>query len=468
MSPTHAHRSRSTQGRAAVLGLVAIILAAGFALNHRFQHITQGSQPMLAASSIAADASASSELSCGGIGINGDFVASATIEITNHAAAPRNVTPLVVSDSHSAVSAASFTIAPNSSWDFNPAQVLDKGNWLSVRLVADGGGVSAVIVPTSGRSATVTPCLSQTSTHWYFSGGSTSHGDQIDYSVFNPTATPAVVGVTLVSGSGVITPQNAQGLLIPPGGQFVVSGLGEAPHASSLAMVVTAEQGAVVAFATQLRPSTLSSTIMPGQPALFDDAVLPHATQDPVSTEVLAMANPSAKTLTVTVTAQTPYGRTAPWVLNVTPYSTSNLTLTGSPRIPLTSPYSLTVHSVGGGVSSELTTVALHANRAGLSMSPLSPMLEASSSLVPGWSGSRLSSLSLFNPGTKTVTAEISMGSQRGKVQVSPGSVLSVSNALLDANPARSVRITGPVFAGTTYVGGVVPSLGLFSALMQN
>ena len=470
MSPAHARRSRNTRGRSLVLVLVVLLLVGGFFLDRGLGGSNSGVAAALSPTSVAADTATSSALSCGGIGIRGDFVASANIEITNNAPTARTVSALVTNGVSGSVTAAPFSVSPRSSWTFNPSHILNKGSWLSVRLLANGGGLSAVIVPTSGRSATITPCISQTSQHWYFAGGSTNHGDQIDYAIFNPTETPAVVNVTMVTNSGVLSPQNAQGLLVPAGAEYIVSGASEAPNLNDLATTITAEQGAVVAFATQLHPSGLSSSIMAGQSSLYGEAVLAHATQDPVSKETLIVANPTSLASTVTVSAHTPYGRTAPWIETMPAYSIWNLDLTGSSRIPLTSPFALTVTSTGGGVSTALRVLALHASHAGLSLIPLNPMTNTGSTLMPAWPGSALSSLSLFNPGSKAVA--VTIGTQRSSpgqaVTVPAGTVVALPVGTLSQLAITPFTITGSVITGGNYAGGVLSALGAFAALAKN
>ena len=465
MSPAHAHRTRTTKGRALVIGLVAVVLGAGVGVARQLGPSHPAAPITLPPSSIASDASASSVMTCGGMGINGDFVASATIEITNTSSAPRAITALVMSDTGGRQSAPIFTVAPKSTWTFNPIHVVGKGSWLAVRIVANGGGVSAVMVPTSGRSSTVTPCISQTSTHWYFSGGSTSHGDQINYAIVNPSITPAVVNVTLIDGAGVLAPQNAQGLVVAPGSELLLSGTAEAPHSSSLAASITAEQGSVVAFATQMRPSTLSSVIMGGQSALATSAVLAHASQDPVSSEILCITNPTATSSTVSVMAHSPYGKTAPWVEVVPAFSTWNLTLTGASRIPLTAPYALTLRATGYGVSATFIAQAEHASHAALAMIPLASLVTPPQSVIP-WAGLSLASVTLFNPGTSSESVIVGGSSSKSHYVVAPGALVALSPSTLTASAFTEIH--GTVVAGASYSGAALPSLSAFAALAKN
>ena len=465
MSPAHSHRARTTKGRALVIGLVVVAIGGGVAVARQLGPSQPAAPVTLLPTSIAPDASSSSALTCGGMGINGDFVASANIEITNTSDAPRDVTALVMSDTGGRQSAPTFTVAAKSTWTFNPVHVVGKGSWLAVRLVTNGGGVSAVMVPTSGRSSTVTPCISQTSTHWYFSGGSTSHGDQINYAIVNPTITPAVVNVTLVDASGVLSPQNAQGLVVAPGSELLLSGTAEAPHSSSLAASITAEQGTVVAFATQMRPSTLSSVIMSGQSSLATASVLAHASQDPVSSQVLCITNPTATTSTVTVTAHTPYGKTAPWVEAVPAFSSWNLTLTGASRIPLAAPYALTVDATGQGVSTTFIAQAEHASHASLAMIPLEPVGTASQAVIP-WAGLSLTSLTLFNAGATSQSVTVSGSTTANHYVVAPGALLAVAPSTLSTSAFTEIH--GSVVAGASYSGAALPSLSAFAALAKN
>ena len=96
------------------------------------------------------------------------------------------------------------------------------------------------------------PCASRTARHLYFADGSTALGDGLSLSLFNPTATIAVVDVTFVTATGVLAPPAYQGIDIP-GGALVTENIDD--HVENIAHVATA----VAALSGQVVATELES-----------------------------------------------------------------------------------------------------------------------------------------------------------------------------------------------------------------
>ena len=69
------------------------------------------------------------------------------------------------------------------------------------------------------------PCASRTAAQWAFAGGSTTAGNSLTLALFDPAAPAAVVNITFLTTTGLVTPQAYQGLVVPPG-RLVVENVG--------------------------------------------------------------------------------------------------------------------------------------------------------------------------------------------------------------------------------------------------
>ena len=61
----------------------------------------------------------------------------------------------------------------------------------------------------------VEPCARAASTDWYFANGTTVRGSQQFLVLFNPFGDDAIVDVTFVTDSGVMEPDQTQGIVVP-------------------------------------------------------------------------------------------------------------------------------------------------------------------------------------------------------------------------------------------------------------
>ena len=127
----------------------------------------------------------------------------------------------------------------------NPAVGLPQGSTASSFLFVGGGVVADQAVSGPGGWS-MSPCASQTASQWYFAGGSTTAGNTMTLALFDPAAPEAVVNVSFLTSSGVISPQAYQGLVVAPG-QLVVENVGDfVQNATGIATVVTAQSGGLV------------------------------------------------------------------------------------------------------------------------------------------------------------------------------------------------------------------------------
>ena len=113
-----------------------------------------------------------------------------------------------------------------------------------------------VVTGTGGWSPA--PCASRVATSWYFAGGSTTPGNAMTLDLFNPTSTDAVMNVSFLTASGMITPSNYQGLVVPAG-HLVAENVGDfVQNNPEIATIVSAQSTAMVAY--ELQQSSSGST----------------------------------------------------------------------------------------------------------------------------------------------------------------------------------------------------------------
>jgi hypothetical protein len=129
--------------------------------------------------------------------------------------------------------------------DVDPADGLPSGSNASSFTFA-GGGVTASQIVSGANGWTTAPCASTVASTWSFAGGATTSGNTLTLSLYNPTATEAVVNVSFLTEKGPLTPPKYQGLEVPAG-QLVEENVGDYVQGSStIATFVVAQAGSLV------------------------------------------------------------------------------------------------------------------------------------------------------------------------------------------------------------------------------
>jgi len=157
---------------------------------------------------VAANAE-STALYCTGLS-NGAAGVAGQVTFLNTTDAPRTLVLYVASDTH-ARARRTMRLAAHVSASVRPDKIV-AGNGFAVAALIDGGGVVAEEV-TSDRAAE-TPCVSAGVTDWYASGFDTLVGSSGSLSIYNPTATPAVLNVSAFTTTGFVAPPSFQGLAV--------------------------------------------------------------------------------------------------------------------------------------------------------------------------------------------------------------------------------------------------------------
>jgi hypothetical protein len=228
-------------------------------------------------------------------------------------------------------------------------------------VVLDGGVVAVSQLVQSPLGWSMAPCASSTAPDWYFAHGATAQGGGLILSLFNPTATDAVVNVALVSStSGYLAPAAYQGIDVPSG-SLVTENIGDhAPDDAAIATEVSALSGAVVATELQSVGTTgdggLSLTL--GSPAPAGQWFFPQSTGIPGGTVAFHVLNPTTRPALVSVAIGLPLGAAAePLTMHVPAQSLTTLVAEDQTRIPTQTSYALTFTSRNTGivVSREVT-----------------------------------------------------------------------------------------------------------------
>ena len=213
--------------------------------------------------------------------------------------------------------------------------------------VFSGGGVVASQAVTGPNGWSTAPCASRISSQWAFAGGATTSGNLLTLSLFNPTATEAVVNVSFLTDKGFEAPQPYQGLVVPPG-QVVEENVGDyVQDAAAIATMVEAQAGGLVSseFQQWSAGATGGVSLRLGSPARSTTWQLAQTTALPQSTVDLYLANPGQAAATATITLDLSSGSVVPDRVVVPPASIVAFAASGTPGLPQQTPYALTITS---------------------------------------------------------------------------------------------------------------------------
>jgi len=382
----------------------------------------------------------------GGSGAQGG--APATIVLTNGGPGPVHGTLTAVTASTSPTQApwaGARTVAvtvPASGQMTVGATQLGSSGLIAAAVVLDGGGVAVSEVVQSPLGWSMAPCAPSTAPDWYFAHGATAVGGGLVLSLFNPTATDAVVDVALVSSTaGFTAPAAYQGIDVPPG-SLITENIGDhAPDDPAIATEVSTLSGGVVATELESVGSSgdggLSLTL--GSPAPAPVWAFPQSTGIPGATVAFHVLNPTTRTAVVSVAVGLSQGAGAePLTLHVPPQSLATLTGESETRIPTGAPYSLVFTSPGTGIVVSRQVTAPAGSPAGIPESGDVPGVPGGSShwLVPG----------LVAPGTQAwALAVVDLGTRAATIRITtPG------GRPIAGQPPRTVEPGSPLVIGPT------------------
>jgi len=458
------------------LVVISLVVALGIlaALSVLSRQTAQGTPSNLGAISVAPAGAESSAFTCGGFsegsssGVRGEILLSnATLT-----AVPVKITVFddAGHDLHLASQAAAGTTTAVPISD-----QLSGGTMVAADVLVEGGGV-AVSERTLGAGSSSAPCASATSRTWFLVGGTTPEFAALDYSLINPSATPAVVNVSFSASGHLVQPQSSQGLVVPPGGVVVLQTNQILPHRQILAATVTATQGSVVAYATQQIPLPSGVAMWLGSPTLSSTWYEARAVATPQVQSSLLIDNPTATSQNVKIRVTVLTGTLPAFSVLVAAHSVVRVPMAPAAHVPVTDVFATTVTASGPGVAVTQQTVDPQSSTSTLGLVPL--ILPGATSagrwLVPGSLESPAIGLSLFAPHAG-VSVTLSTMTTKGlqtfasltNVSVGAGKVLSLTPSQLAGLGRHPVIIqaNGPLAIGEDLPGGAAPGTATLAAV---
>ncbi len=396
------------------LSLVVVLLgglvATGFATT-----LVKASNPSSLPSGLLLTTNAeSTALYCTGLSSTGGLTGHVTF--SNTSSNTRNITVQVASDTGKRATQ-NISLNAYASASLEPSQLVT-GNSFGLAAAVDGAGVVGEEV--SNDSKAQVPCVSAGVTDWYAGGFDTRVGSSALISVFNPTATPAVINVTLFSGAGYSAPGPLQGRSIGAHAQVELN-LGQvAVNIQNVGVHIAALRGSIVVVGVE--HSGKVSSLNPGSTTLAASAVLPRVTTVNGAAATIFVANPSAQVAKVTlqvVLSESQY-TVAPLTLTVAPFRSGQLVITPNPAIAASGYATINFASTEPVIVTLATGTPL-----GVSLSP--PVTAGREFLLSDFTGKGFGSATVTNEGSSPIEVTLSVVSnatgapQRSSVQIPKG-----------------------------------------------
>jgi hypothetical protein len=302
--------------------LAAALVVVGVAASH-----FKTSNPSTLSNGLSANGVESAALYCTGLSSASDGVEGHVVFL-NTSNGPRTVLVDVVSDTHRTATV-TLHLAAYASQSVSPASLVS-GSGYAVAAEAVGGDVVGEEVTSGG--ADEVPCTSSGVTGWYGAGFDTLVGSSASLSIYNPTATPAVLDVTTFSSSGFGAPAAFRGLSLAPHTQVELKLGTQIVNSSNIGVHVSVLRGSLVVEGVQRSGAVVS--LVPGSTSTSRDVWFPRVTTVENSVAQLRVANPGSRTVTVTARVGLAPYHVAPLTLQVAPYSSGKVVITPNPAIP--------------------------------------------------------------------------------------------------------------------------------------
>ncbi|HVT41698.1 MAG TPA: DUF5719 family protein [Acidimicrobiales bacterium] len=343
---TPAHHTPEPRWRI-LLFVVLVIAGVSVAVTARGTSAptTAGAAP---ASLVGASDAESSAWYCAGQSTSAG-VSPGFLVLTNTAA--RSVTATIASVTDSGATERTAVVVPARGVIVPPIPPMPSGAWEAHTVTVDGGGVAVSQAVASASGWSESPCQSTTASRWYFPGGTTSAGDTLSVSLLNPTVTPVVVDLAVITPTGALHPINLQGVVVPAGAVVDEDLDAVVQNTSTLSTIVSARTGRIVASEVQTFVGTSTGlAIVPGAVAPQAHWSIPQAMEVPSASSEIDVLNPGSTPSRVTVHLRLPSGALAPLTDTVAAGSTWVLATGAQTRIPAGVTYSADVTAEGGGV----------------------------------------------------------------------------------------------------------------------
>lgn len=340
----------------------------------------------------------------------------------NTASVSRRLSVSVVSDKGNTYTS-SIELAGHAAQSIEPS-VVDKGSNFGVAVQISGGGVVGEEIAGSRRAEV--PCVAAGVTHWYATGFNTLVGSSAYLSVYNPTATSAVLNASVYTASGFSAPQSFQGLFVPAHSQTEIDLGTEIVNTANVGVAVSVLGGSIDIVGVQDSNGVVS--LVPGTTSVSNETWFPTVTTAQSATAQIRVANPNNVRVQVTLDVALGSYRVAPQTLTLAPFSTGLINVTPNPAIPAAGYASLTLRS------SEPVISAL-ATGTGSWIALSSPETPDNAFLVRNFTGFGFDAATVTNTSSRTLTLTISSLSEKnlhsvsavGGIKLSAGATMKLS-----------------------------------------
>jgi Family of unknown function (DUF5719) len=215
-------------------------------------------------------------------------------------------------------------------------------------VTVEGGDIVAMELVQGVTGSSVAQCASTTSAKWYFPEGSTVPGDNVTLDLYDPSVTPAVVNVDVLTASGEAIPTEYQGIAVPALG--IVSEILDA-HATGdkeVGTIVEVDSGSIVADELLLRDSggTRGFSDQLGTPSPESSWAFPNSVEPAGGSLVFNVMNPSSVASEVTIDATYGAGIAVhPVTGSVPAESVSSFVIGSEPGFGQNTPYAVVIKS---------------------------------------------------------------------------------------------------------------------------
>ncbi|MGO9198486.1 MAG: hypothetical protein ACLQK4_15330 [Acidimicrobiales bacterium] len=354
--------------------------------------------------------------------------------------------------------------------------------YASVSVTVSGAGVAVSETVNYGAGILASPCAVGSAARGYTASGVTMGSSDVEVALFDPAAAPAVVNVSVGTGSGLVQPQAYQGLVIGPGSVAVLDLARWVPQRTHVAVSVQATVGRVVVGSMSSLSARFYSTVL-GPAHSYEESgqelavgigqlltrwLMPLGPAGHGDTEAVRIFDPGTRRALVTVRTSAAGVKPATMSVAVSPGQTVTVSapvVSGATASALTSGGVVTVTSAGGvGIVVEHETYGTLTKTRVTLVSSSPTDVAAATWVLPGMVQSPTvdGQVSLTDAGTKAVSVAIeeiyptspgsgeTSPSQLTTVEVRPGTsaVVPLLSFVAPGSPTPfglELRATGPV-----------------------
>jgi hypothetical protein len=362
------------------------------------------------------------------------------VVFVNTSDASRALRVSIVSDK-GATWSGSLELAAYASQSLSPSTLVT-GNFFGVAVQISGGGVVGEEI--EGSNHTQVPCSASGVTHWYDAGLSTSVGSSAYVSIYNPTATAAVLNASIFTTSGVSMPDAFQGLSIPAHTESEIKLASEVVNTSNIGVAIDVLRGSLEIVGTQDSSGVLS--LNAGTTQTSADAWYPNVTTANKASATLLFANPGADTATVTVDVSLGSFKVPSQSVTIAPYSVGSLAITPNSAIPAAGYANLRVRS-----NQPIFTSLATGTSTGTALS--APESPADSFLIRDLTGLGFDVATLTNTSSRALTFSITSLNA-----ATPHAITSVGGITLAGGATANLASTNPAMLQASDVTYIVSS----------